>query len=298
MQKQTLRYKVAAFGVAVSLCASLAPSAHAAPQTSQRIDPIGFNLVDGKQDTAHPLTDDALISDVGYSSTSPDFGNVYTEEGVIGVDDRQAVDDAKQAPFRWIGFLNFKVTSGKSASCTASLIAPDAVITSAHCVADGFNNFSFTPGQNGDSKPYGTVEATQIWRDEKWNGDEDIEYDWAVVKLAKPIGNELGWFGMRSVSNERLNGKPVFIVGYPYDKPKSTMWVSFGTTYREDRGTFTHNTDSQPGNSGSPVMDQNGTIYGIHFGGNDFESISTRLTNNIFNAVVNIGFTPAQELGQ
>ena len=173
-----------------------APVAEAAPQTRQLITPIGYKMVNGKQDRENPLSAPDLLVDPGYSETRPNFGDQENNEDVIGTDDRYEVKDATQYPYRWVGTLTFTLESGKRVSCTGSLIGPDSVVTSGHCLSDKFTDMTFSPGQNGDSKPFGTANVTQVWMDENKRSEQDIERDWAVAKLDQPLGNKAGWFGM------------------------------------------------------------------------------------------------------
>ena len=61
-----------------------APVAEAAPQTRQLITPIGYKMVNGKQDRENPLSAPDLLADPGYSETRPDFGDQENNEDVIG----------------------------------------------------------------------------------------------------------------------------------------------------------------------------------------------------------------------
>ena len=294
MKKHNITACLAAVCVMV---AAQTPGAQAAPQNDQNINPVGYNIVDGRQDTDNPITDTDLILDVGYSATQPNFGTEYTTEDVIGTDDRDEVTDSTEAPYRWTGTLEFNFPSGKRVACTASLISPDAALTAGHCLDESFTDFSFSPGQNGDNRPYGTAKVVQVWRDQNWHSNLDIENDWGVVKLDRPIGEKTGWFGVRSTDGQRLSGQTVTVIGYPTDKPANTMWVGSGRVTFESRGRAYHNTDTQPGNSGSPVLDSRSTIMAIHFGGDKFTAVSTRMTNNMFNAVISIAFTDRKYLG-
>lgn len=275
-----------------------APVAEAAPQTRQLIIPIGYKMVNGKQDRENPLSAPDLLVDPGYSETRPNFGDQENNEDVIGTDDRYEVKDATQYPYRWVGTLTFTLESGKRVSCTGSLIGPDSVVTSGHCLSDKFTDMTFSPGQNGDSKPFGTANVTQVWMDENKRSEQDIERDWAVAKLDQPLGNKAGWFGMKSADNESLYGKSTTIIGYPVDKEKNTMWVGHGRIFSEERGLFYHDTDTYYGNSGSSVLDERGTIYGIHYGGNAQSAVSTRITHNIFNVLANITNRSTEDLAQ
>ena len=53
------------------------------------------------------------------------------------------------------------------------------------------------------------------------------EYEFAVVELALPVGEKIGWAGFRAIKNEELYSNEALNLnfsGYPGDKNFGTMW--------------------------------------------------------------------------
>lgn len=90
---------------------------------------------------------------------------------------------------------------------------------------------------------------------EKRSNVYSAQRDYAVVILDRPIGYTTGWFGLRAPNDKQLTGSDILLIGRPGDKKLNTLWKSEGTiasvhTY----GTFDHDADALPGNSGGPIL--------------------------------------------
>lgn len=122
---------------------------------------------------------------------------------VIGQDTRVRPRRTTEYPLQAIGRLEI-FWEGKSGlgTCSATLIGPDKLITAAHCVYDKENKqfakrIYFTPGRDGDYIPYGMYGAKTVYmpadypNSQMQSGNSDI----AVISLATPIGNRLGYLG-------------------------------------------------------------------------------------------------------
>jgi len=112
---------------------------------------------------------------------------------------------------------------------------------------------------NSNSTFYSSATAIDLQvHDELLENADNIyspQRDYAIVILDKPIGYTTGWFGLRAPNDKRLTGSDILLIGRPGDKKLNTLWKSEGTiatvhTY----GTFDHNADSLPGNSGGPIF--------------------------------------------
>lgn len=276
----------------LALLASTSPQAFAEEQS--QLSPVGYNIIDGKQDTEHPITNSSLLNNPGFTSTPSSQGTHWMLEKVIGFDSRQQVHNTATAPFRWIGQINFIGAGGQAEFCTGSLISSDTVITAGHCLARGAADSSFTPGANGDIELFPTAKATQVWYDSNFT---DPGKDWGIIKLDQPLGNEVGWFGMKIPTDNELQGKFAIVIGYPSDKQTKTMWKDRNKTIGFTATEVKYLADTFRGQSGSPVVDDTATLYALHRGGTNRHNVGTRIHPDLFSIIVNVSNLETIEVG-
>ena len=90
------------------------------------------------------------------------------------------------------------------------------------------------------------------------------------------------------LGNEELQGKFATVIGYPTDKEKNTLWKGRNKITALNDKEVRYVTDTFGGQSGSPVMDDTAVIYAIHRGGTSKYNAGTRITNDLFNVIVNL----------
>ena len=301
---------VVAVALAVTATWSGVGVSTAATPSNLPIEPVGYNVVDGKLDTNNPIANAEIQKDPGFSSTPPsgqpnaqsplvpqpqnlagaEMGVNHLQEGalpnvVIGNDDRKEVSDTKQAPSKWVGKLHATTQSGGSSYCTASLISKDTVITAGHCVAKGQSKWTFAAGENKGQQPYGTAAAKQIWYDKKYG---ETGHDWAVIKLDSAVGEKTGWFGMNVPDTQKLVDQYATVIGYPGDKDGDTQWADQNKVMKVTDRQVVYQTDTFNGQSGSSVVNDTSTIFAIHTGGKTGENYGTILTGELFNVCANV----------
>lgn len=215
--------------------------------------------------------------------------NELIEKVRVGAEDRVPIADTRVAPYRTVVKLfTTYVAGGKVRGCSGTLIAPDAVLTAAHCV---FNSSRATPGYAYSitvvpgmypkeplplqgtryEAPFGTVAARKIFvpsgylknESDKWNR---ISYDYAVLRLKRSLG-ALGTktFGVMASPLHNV----ARLVGYHGDKDKGLRMYSSRDRVRKvlGNGTFNHYIDMTEGSSGSGITGEGGwedKIFGIN----------------------------------
>jgi glutamyl endopeptidase len=226
-------------------------------------------------------------------------------ETIIGPDGRTQILDTTTYPSRAIGLLAVNFPTAGAQYCTAFLVKPDRLVTSAYCVydyanAEFINAATFFPGRNGDTLPYGSVGAVEVFIPIGYANTGEDKFNIGLVFLADPIGNTVGWlgYGWNGSNSLYLNHKAT-LRGYPTDKIYGTMWTMNGKINGVDK-TYLEYTIDTFGQAGSPLygkfkFDENNCnpcAAGVHAYSGPTENYANRITRKLFKFIKNTDPTP------
>ena len=212
-------------------------------------------------------------------------------ETIIGTDDRVRIQNTNQIPWRRICALRITFSTGAVYRGTGFLIGPRAVATAGHCVylhnqGGWARKIEVIPGSNGPTKPYGSVESSQLRSVGGWVNSRRPESDYGCVVLEQGAfgGHNLGSFGVGALSPQDLVAKPAVLAGYPGDKPFAELWGMARKIKTVGPLTLGYDIDTVGGQSGAPVyIKRNGsrTVVGIHNYGSSSGNSATRVTQQV-----------------
>ncbi|MFM7203433.1 MAG: trypsin-like serine peptidase [Myxococcota bacterium] len=169
-----------------------------------------------------------------------------------------------------------------SGLCTAFLISEDLMMTNHHCMSSQSGctqskaQFNYELDTNGNPLPTDEYRCTELL-----TANEPLDY--AVFRVANSPGLTYGWF---SLDARVPTGEQGSIIQHPNGRRKRAavapncrlLDIADGNDNNTD---FRHQCDTEGGSSGSPVLDANFNVVGLHhFGG------ATRAGGNSANQAV------------
>jgi hypothetical protein len=149
--------------------------------------------------------------------------------------------------------------SATAGGATAFLVAPDKVATAAHVVDDigGLRDFAVAFGYEGSDAS--VAESDVYPGKDVARGDGD----YAIVTLERSVTGRAPLAIHRD--GEVALDQAIVVVGHPFALP---MKAAPGTVRVKQDGLFFFDTDTNQGNSGSPVL-AGGVVEGLFFGGGE-----------------------------
>lgn len=189
------------------------------------------------------------------------------QRGIKGADDRIQVD-ARAYPWSAIG----RLTKGDGSLCTAVLVGPATALTASHCL---WND------RTGAWMPSEAVFLTFGWELGEWTAASQVRRielaphasppqdnaplarmagDWALLHLAAPVGDAVGWLGIAPLAAGTYAGlvdrRPVLLqAGYSMDR-RHVLTAHVGCHIQGwvADGVVAHDCDATRGDSGSPLF--------------------------------------------
>lgn len=183
----------------------------------------------------------------------------------FGRDDRVLVP-VNEAPWRFMGVL--RMDTGEA--CTATLIAPDVIVSAAHCINTdrGVNAEGRFEAAGG-----GTARVTAYFIDpgydyRRFNTTNDIDgLDWALLRIDQPLGDQLGYAGVRNITSQglaRAGAIDLMQAGYSWDTGDNLSGnLRCRIVAVHNDNTFAHECDTTRGDSGSAFVVRNGTGFDV-----------------------------------
>lgn len=175
----------------------------------------------------------------------------------FGRDDRVRVN-AQEAPWRFMG----RFTNSAEESCTATLIARDVIATAAHCIHTDHGVTAgglFEPAAGGETANAVAYLIDGRYDYVRFNTTSEIDgLDWALIRLDRPLGDRLGFAGVRNLTGDGLataRAAALYQAGYSWDTG-DLLSANIGchlVRIHADN-TFAHECDTTRGDSGSGFL--------------------------------------------
>ncbi len=191
-------------------------------------------------------------------------GKCELQPGGIQGGRRALVRDTSIEPFKYI----CKIEMDDGSHCTGTLIAPNKVITSAHCLYDR-NTSTYSkgirvvPGKNGDgsskrTEPFGFSTAIRIDVPDDYKTALDYKsatpFDYGVITLKEPIGKRIGyWRRLAYKPDDLLLKHKVNTAGYAGDIDGNKQVSAYDQNVAVYPQTIEFKLDICGGQSGSPL---------------------------------------------
>lgn len=191
---------------------------------------------------------------------------------VISSDDRiLAHGNPRELPFSAVSQVIAFYDDGSIRQGSGVVVGPDDVLTGGHVIyqpdiGQWATEVIVTPALDGMVKPYGVTAADFLTVSTEWGVRGLYAGDYGLIHLSMPIGFYTGWLEVIPTANpSEWLGHYLTSFGYPGDFGSNVMvrtdgtadWVECPILY------FADDMDALPGQSGSPVLDENDRVVGI-----------------------------------
>ena len=234
------------------------------------------------------LTDAAELPDE--FSSAPFIPEGEVEKTIIGADDRVTVKSPGKYPYSAIAYMYVKASCGCDWVGSGFMVSRYCLMTAAHCIVccthgKSASQMTLYFGYRSNKDYYYRYDgATTYWYGTNFsNGDGTYSYsphtdwDYAYVKLERPMGDKTGWFGTQSRIDSHLSKGTYEVAGYR----DGTLKTSQGKVSALNEYQISYTIDTLPGNSGCPIFDSEYYAVGINIAQNDTKNFGRRITTSL-----------------
>jgi V8-like Glu-specific endopeptidase len=182
-------------------------------------------------------------------------------------------------PWTCIGRIEVFQNGVRRGVGTATLVGRRIAVTSGHLMprdgSPGRWGIHFVPGYFDGSSTVGLASWTEAYRAITISpGEETQDRDISILKLYNPLGDALGWMGMRTYHDDWEDQSVWALVGYPdiTAGERPTFQTGIAVIDDDPSGDFMeieHRGDASDGNSGGPLWSQwsdGPYLVGVHSG--------------------------------
>lgn len=176
-----------------------------------------------------------------------------SERPGLGAADPRVAVDARAPPWNALGRVQSRVTG----RCTGVLVAPDLVLTAAHCLvtrAGGFarpESMRFLLGYRlGEYAALGRVVSVRMGAGFDAARRGPVDADWALLRLAAPLQTQ----GLPIWDAPVAPGARVMLAGYQQDRPEVLLADTSCAVSGREGALLRHGCAATRGVSGAPLL--------------------------------------------
>ena len=213
------------------------------------------------------------------------------EKVIVGSDDRTQIYNSWDYPFSAIAFMVAYGQCGCTWTGSGFMVGERGLATAAHCLVCethhmpvDYIDFYFGYQPDGSYMYFYNGPFLFWWGTDFRNGyQNDMEWDYGYVKFDEPIGQYVGYFGVRALSDQDFQQNSYYNLAAYRD---GVMMTDFDKVTIMGPNIIIHDIDAVPGYSGGPIFGIDGSddyCVAIHIAENSQYNSARRINMQLFN---------------